>query len=77
MRGGLHVVDSRDEPFMVVLGSPAFYGRFGFVAASEHGVEGPYEAAGDAFQVRPRAAGVAPIPAGTVVYPSMFDSVRP
>jgi predicted N-acetyltransferase YhbS len=74
MRDALSLADVREEPFTVVLGSAAFYGQFGFVAASAHGIDGPYDAAGEAFQVRPRP-GAEGIPAGTVVYPRMFGSV--
>jgi putative acetyltransferase len=74
MREALALADLRDEPFTVVLGSPTFYGPFGFGAAGSHGIDGPYDAAGDAFQVRPRA-GAGPLTPGTVVYPRMFDSV--
>jgi putative acetyltransferase len=74
MREALALADLREEPFTVVLGSPAFYGAFGFVTADAHGIDGPYDAAGDAFQVRPRP-GAGPLNPGTVVYPRMFDSV--
>lgn len=73
MRDALAVADEREEPFVVVLGSPAYYGRFGFVPASDHGIEGPYESAGDAFQVRPRPE--AELEPGAVVYPAMFEAV--
>lgn len=74
MREALAMADARDEPFVVVLGSPAFYGRFGFVPAADHEITGPYEAAGEAFQVRPRPGGTPPAP-GSVVYPRMFDGL--
>jgi putative acetyltransferase len=70
----LAIADARDEAFVVVLGSPAFYGRFGFVPADEFEIVGPYEDAGDAFQVRPRPGGPA-LRAGSVVYPPKFESV--
>jgi len=68
------IADARDEPFVAVLGSPPFYGRFGFVPASTFDIQGPYEAAGDAFQVRPRRDGPELGP-GTVSYPAMFEDV--
>ena len=74
MRDALSLADAREEPFTVVLGSPAFYGQFGFVAGSAHAIDGPYDAAGEAFQVRPRP-GAEGLPAGTVVYARMFGSV--
>ena len=76
MVGALAAADTREEPLMVVVGSPAFYTRFGFVPAASVAVTGPYDDAGDAFQVRPRP-GIAEdeIPAGTVVYPAPFSTV--
>jgi putative acetyltransferase len=67
--------DRRDEPFVFVLGSPAFYARFGFLAAIDYGIQSPYGDAGRAFQVRPRPNGPAPV-AGTVFYPRMFEQMR-
>jgi putative acetyltransferase len=71
IREALAVADTHDEPFTVVLGSPALFGRFGFVPAADLGVTGPYESAGEAFAVRPRP-GASAIPSGTVVYPPAF-----
>jgi putative acetyltransferase len=67
--------DERDEPFVFVLGSPAFYSRFGFVPADDHDIASPYGDAGRAFQVRSRPGGPAPVP-GTVFYPRMFEQLR-
>jgi putative acetyltransferase len=76
MRAVLDAADARDEPMMIVVGSPTFYGRFGFVPAADLGITGPYERVGDAFQVRPKPGlDVDEVPAGTVVYPPMFSSV--
>jgi putative acetyltransferase len=74
-RGVLATVDERDEPFTFVLGSPAFFGQFGFVPAADFGIESPYAGAGRAFQVRSRRGGPAPV-AGTVFYPPMFEQLR-
>jgi len=75
MTEALAVADARDEPMTIVLGSPAFYGRFGFVPAQDLGIQGPYEGAGDAFQVRPRPGlDDAELPSGTAVYPAMFSA---
>jgi putative acetyltransferase len=68
----LEAADARDEPFVAVLGPPAFFGRVGFVPADEHGIYSPYDDAGAAFQVRPRRDGP-PLRAGMVVYPPMFE----
>ena len=65
--------DVLEEPFTVVLGSPPFYARFGFEPALRLGISGPYDAAGDAFQVRPRPG--AAITPGRIVYPPAFSGV--
>jgi putative acetyltransferase len=70
----LSVADGRPEPFVAVLGPPGYYERFGFRPAAEFDVHGPYDAAGDAFQLRPRG-GNGGVPTGTVIYPPMFDGV--
>jgi putative acetyltransferase len=61
----------RDEPFVVVLGAPSFFGRLGFRAASEHDIDGPYASAGPSFQVWAPPSAL-PLPAGTVAYPPPF-----
>lgn len=71
----LEVADARDEPLVVVVGAPAFYGRFGFRPAADLAVDGPYADAGDAFQVRPRS-GSEGTPSGVVVYPPAFGALR-
>ena len=44
--------DARDEPMIILLGDPNYYGRFGFEPASRYGLE-PQEAEWEpAFQVR-------------------------
>ena len=74
VRAALAIADARPEPCVVVLGSPSYYGRFGFRPVADHDIRGPYEAAGDAFQVRPRGGTVSLVP-GTLVYPPMFAAV--
>lgn len=72
MREALAIADGRDEDFLVVLGPPSFYGRFGFGPAADLGVRSSYDDAGAAFQVRP-IAGRAVEP-GSVIYPPMFEA---
>jgi putative acetyltransferase len=76
MRTVLEAADAREEPMTIVVGSPAFYARFGFVPAAELGISGPYDRVGDAFQARLRP-GLAEgeLPVGIVVYPAMFSTV--
>jgi putative acetyltransferase len=49
----LGAAEATDEPLVCVLGAPAFYGDFGFVAASELGILAPDPAWGRSFQARP------------------------
>ena len=46
------VAEAQGETLIALLGDTAFYGRLGFVPASEHGVQAPDPAWGDHFQVR-------------------------
>jgi putative acetyltransferase len=48
----LGAADALDEPIVVLLGSPAYYHRFGFVLAEACGVQPPVEQWGPHFQVR-------------------------
>ena len=73
VRAALAMADERDEPIVAVLGAPSFYRRFGFEPAADHGLESPYDAAGEAFQVRLRPGAV--VTSGTLVYPPAFVAV--
>ena len=68
------VAGDRDEPLVVVEGDPAYYGRFGFEPAYEHGIEitVPDWAPREAGQVLRLAAYGASL-TGLVVYPPAFD----
>jgi putative acetyltransferase len=52
MRALIDTADSAGEPALVLLGSPVFYGRFGFVASSKVGIASPDPSWGEHFQVR-------------------------
>jgi putative acetyltransferase len=67
---------ARGEPFVVLEGSPAFYGRLGFEPAAAYGLELPLPswAPPEAAQVL-RLRADAEIPRGRVVYPPAFDLV--
>ena len=56
MHAVLGAADAMGEPLVVLLGSPDYYGRFGFAPASTLGIEAPDPAWGDYFQARPLAA---------------------
>lgn len=48
----LGAADALGEPVVALLGDPAYYGRFGFVPASEVGIESPDPTWGRYFQAR-------------------------
>lgn len=53
MNALLDAAEAHDVPLVVLLGSPAYYGRFGFRPAVELGVTPPEPEWGEAFQARP------------------------
>jgi putative acetyltransferase len=66
--------DALDEPLIMLLGNPRYYGRFGFQRAADHGIEAPDPNYGDDFQVRflTTATGAA---RGDFRYAPAFDDV--
>ena len=65
---GLRRASMRIEPFVVVLGIPAYYPKFGFKRASEQHIRCPFpDAADEAYMVR-RMPGYRPVGPGTVRY---------
>ncbi len=68
---GLRRASMRPEPFVVVLGHPSYYPRFGFTSADELGIRCPFPDATDgAYQVR-RMPGFRPVKTpGTIRYPA-------
>jgi putative acetyltransferase len=71
----LEAADGMGAPLVVVLGDPAFWGRFDFVAAYRHGIAPPVPIPGDAFQARARGRGPDPGIRGTLVYPEPFAAL--
>jgi putative acetyltransferase len=61
---------SAGEGLILVLGDPKYYSRFGFRAAADTGIVGPY--VGEAFQALTLAADA---PVGRAVYPAAFAGV--
>ncbi len=76
MNETIRVAEERGEPLLLIEGNPAYYGRFGFTRADEHGIEPPPEAlAAEYFMVKPLAA-YDPSLKGSAVYPpETFGSV--
>jgi putative acetyltransferase len=72
MHASLAAADALGYPLVGLLGSPDYYGRFGFVSAASVGVEPPDPAWGDFFQVRTLAAYTADV-SGRFRYAPAFD----
>ncbi len=66
---------SARHPFVVVLGNPAYYGRFGFVRAALHELRYEHPAPEPAFQVVELAPGALAGRRGLVRYHAAFSSV--
>jgi putative acetyltransferase len=49
---GLQTLERDGQPFVVVLGHPDYYPRFGFVRALRHGITCEYDAPDEAFLIR-------------------------
>jgi putative acetyltransferase len=64
---------SHDAETVIVLGDPAFYGRFGFSAGRAAVLASRY--AGDAFQAIELVPGALSGSSGTVDYPPAFDGM--
>ena len=60
---------------VIVLGEPAYYGRFGFTPASRFGIECPFPAPPEAFMVLELSPGAASQCRGTVRYRPEFAAV--
>lgn len=74
IREGLVRCTADRWPFVVVLGEPAYYRRFGFLPARQWGLEDEY-GGGDAFQaLELRPGGIPPI-GGLVAYGAEFADV--
>jgi putative acetyltransferase len=64
----------RAAPFVVVLGDPHYYGRFGFLPAREWNLQDEY-AGGDAFQALELIRGSIPLGGGLVRYSPEFAAL--
>ncbi|MGW2209344.1 GNAT family N-acetyltransferase [Streptomyces sp. NPDC001781] len=70
----LGAADAAGEPLVALLGSPAYYSRFGFRAGTDHGITPPDPAWGDHFQVRTLTA-YEPALRGAFAYPEPFNEL--
>lgn len=69
---GLSTLGERGLHWCLVLGDPAYYGRFGFSAEAASGFATPYDGA---HQMAVRLAPNSPPAAGRVVYPAAFGAL--
>ena len=72
IRAGIAKCRDQGCGYLVVLGDPSYYGRFGFVPAPTHGLQDEY-GGGDAFQVLPLVDGA--LPRGLVRYAAAFGQL--
>jgi putative acetyltransferase len=75
IRDGLARCNTLQFGFVVVLGDPHYYGRFGFVPAARWGLSDEFRG-GDAFQAMELRSGAIPSEGGLVHYPPEFNAVK-
>lgn len=74
VHAGIEKLKAEKCPFVVVLGHPEYYPRFGFVPASKHGLASQWPGVPDeVFLVRPLAQGALEGVSGTAKYRDEFD----
>jgi putative acetyltransferase len=71
IRAGLAAAARMGEPFVIVLGHPMYYPRFGFGRASEHGIGLSIEVPDEALMALTLDS-AQPLPRGTVRYAAPF-----
>lgn len=74
IREGLEHCRELAMPFVVVLGAPAYYSRFGFVPASHYNLTGEF-GGGDAFQMQWLCDPAKDVPGGFVRYAPAFHEL--
>lgn len=76
IRAALAQLASAGHPFVVVLGHPEYYPRFGFVPASSHHIRSTYDAPGEAFMVLELRPGGLENVTGLARYRPEFDQLE-
>lgn len=76
VREGLDAARNRQERYAVVLGNPAYYGRFGFIPAERFDLTDRF-GGGAAFQILELHPGGLPMSAGIVEYADEFSIFAP
>ena len=74
IQNGLAECHAWGAGFVVVIGDPLYYGRFGFEPAVKHGLRSEYDA-GDSFMVFELVSGALPPPGTLVKYAPEFSAV--
>jgi putative acetyltransferase len=64
-----------DHKVIIVVGEPAYYRRFGFIPASQFGIECPFAVMPGAFMVLELSPGAAQACRGMISYRPEFDAV--
>jgi len=72
VQAGLDRAQALDTPYVVVLGDPAFYGRFGFEPLEKYQLSGDYDA-GEAFRILALGDGMLPAAGSHIRYAPAFD----
>jgi putative acetyltransferase len=73
VEAGLAALRERDCPFVIVLGHPEYYPRFGFVPASSFGVKCEWEVPDEAFMILVFEASAIPESGGIARYRPEFS----
>ena len=74
VRTGLEICGERGYPYVVVLGGPTYYARFGFVRASSRGFSNEY-GVDEEFMVIELTEGALPAAGGSVRYAAEFGDL--
>lgn len=74
VEAALAAADERGEPFVLVEGVPSYYPQFGFLSATELGLERPDASIPDAAWMALPLRAYDPALRGRVVYPSFFPA---
>jgi putative acetyltransferase len=70
----LKIAEGRSEAFVIVLGHPQFYPKFGFEPAIRYGITCGFSVPEEVFMAKPLPAR-SEIDQGTIVYPKTFEGV--
>jgi len=75
VKAGLSQCRDAGHAYVVVLGHPEYYPRFGFVPASRYGIRSTYEVPDEAFMIMVFRGEVLRACTGTVRYQAEFDGL--